>query len=162
MNELSQTFGVKYPSKKLDVIAVPNYVPDKMSHLGLIILPENSLFYDNKNSSITEELKITKSISHACASMWLQNIVTSSTWDQAWIGEGLARNLEYFALGKERHDSRLMEQFVIEVYQKSLLEDSLEVKNIKIDRIASIFKMLESTVGNKNFTTRFQRFVESK
>lgn len=162
INVLSDTFGIEYPFKKLDVLAVPDYVPQTINHLGLIILSENSLLYDDENPSVIEEVKITKAISRACASMWLQNIVTPSTWGQAWIGESLVKYFEYFASSNKLHDSILIQQFVIEVFQQSLLQDSLGGEKTSIDRTASILKMLESMVGSENFTTRVQRYDKSK
>lgn len=164
MNKSRQIFGVKYPLKKLDVVAVPDYVPDEISNLGLIVLPENSLLYDESNPSILEEIKVIKSISHAIVSMWLQNIVTPLTWDQAWISEGLVKYYEYFASEDESRQSDLMDQFLIEIHQKSTLESSLGLvsKDIKVDRAASVFKMLETYSGIENFTKSVKNYVKSK
>lgn len=161
MDAFSQIFDVEYPLKKVDLIAVADYVPHKISNLGLIVLPEYFLLYDKKNPSVLEDLKITKSISHAIASMWLQNIVTPATEDQAWVGEGLVKYYEYFV---QPDKSQLVDQFVINVHRKTMLEDSLNLtsRSIQVDRAASIFRMLETYNGTKNFTKRVQNYVKNR
>lgn len=164
IDDLASAFADYYPLNKLDVIAVPDYVPQENSNLGLVMLPESFLLYHESSPSFREMLKIERSITRACASMWLQNIITPKTWEQAWVGESLVKYYEYFGFGISNDIRDEADLFVIDIHQKTMLEESLGWggKNIRVDRAASIFRMLETFVGIENFTKSIRMYMRSK
>lgn len=96
--KLENLFGLEYPLTKLDVIAVPDKVPWKVGNLGLIIIPESSLLYEEGIALISDKVKIYRDLTRAFASLWLQNIAAPSSWDQNWVGEGLAKFLASYLM----------------------------------------------------------------
>lgn len=95
---LENLFGLKYPLAKLDLIAVPDDIPLNVGNLGFIIISESSLLYDEKISRSTDTVKIYRDLTQVLASLWLQNIITPSSWDQNWVGEGLAKLLASYLI----------------------------------------------------------------
>lgn len=93
LKKLEDLFGLKYPLEKLDLIAVPDNIPLKVGNLGLIIISESSLLYEKIISPFSEEIKIRRDLTQVLASLWLQNIIAPYSWDQDWIGEGLAKSI---------------------------------------------------------------------
>lgn len=100
MSKLADIFKTSYSQSKLDFVAIPDYAPDQIAGPGLIALPEYSLLHDESSKSNLDMIRILKSVSKACTSMWLQNFIRLE--NQTWLVDGLIEYYKYFLVEKVR------------------------------------------------------------
>ncbi|MBI2855301.1 MAG: M1 family peptidase, partial [Chloroflexi bacterium] len=63
-------FGIPYPLKKLDHIAIPDFAAGAMENWGAITYRETALLYDPQNSSAGTRQRIIEVVAHEMAHMW--------------------------------------------------------------------------------------------
>ena len=97
-------FGVKYPLKKCDQVALPDFDAGAMENWGLITYREVALLSDPDNPSISSEQYISLVIAHELSHQWFGNLVTMKWWDDLWLNESFASIMEHIALD-ELHPS---------------------------------------------------------
>jgi aminopeptidase N len=90
---LESYFGVAYPYRKLDLVAVPT-MGGAMENAGLVTFADRILLVDEPNASTTDRLRLDAVVAHELAHSWFGNSVTLRWWDDLWLNEAFATWLQ--------------------------------------------------------------------
>ncbi|XP_043485218.1 aminopeptidase N-like [Leptopilina heterotoma] len=116
LNILETYTDVPYALPKLEIFTVPNALLGGMENWGLIILKEVHLV-GNTGFSTVGKFDTNMLLFHEVAHQWFGNLVSPAWWNDLWIMEGLCSYLQYFLLNKVYNNSRIMDLFVIQMFQ---------------------------------------------
>ncbi|KAF8765157.1 Glutamyl aminopeptidase like protein [Argiope bruennichi] len=178
LDYFEEYFKIAYPLPKMDMIAIPDFSSGAMEHWGLITYRETNLLYDAEKSSPQNKQRIADIIAHEMTHMWFGNLMTMEWWDDLWLNEGFASYMEYKGVEHQHPEWNPMTKIITTDLQPVMIADSSinshpivqhvghpdEITEI-FDRIsyakgASILRMLEFFVGEKNFRTGISNFLK--
>jgi aminopeptidase N len=127
-------FGVPYPLKKLDMVALPDFAVGAMENWGLVTYRETTMLSDPKTSSIESKQLVALVICHELSHQWFGNLVTMKWWDDLWLNESFANLMEYRAVEELYPEWQIWEQFVAHETGSAKRRDSLaDVQPIKCE-----------------------------
>ena len=116
-------FGIPYPLKKLDLIALPDFEAGAMENFGAITYRETALLIDPKTASIYAKKEVALVIAHEMAHQWFGDLVTMQWWDNIWLNEGFATWMENKAVAA-MHPEWNIDQIVAEGVDDTLNLDA--------------------------------------
>ena len=83
-------FGIKFPMKKLDLIAIPDFEAGAMENFGAITYRETDLLVNEKDAATSAKKRVGSVVAHEMAHQWFGDMVTMQWWDNLWLNEGFA------------------------------------------------------------------------
>jgi aminopeptidase N len=170
-------YSVKYPFKKLDVVAVPDFAAGAMENTAAIFYRETLLLADPKNASIAVKKSIAVVLAHEMAHQWFGDLVTMQWWDDIWLNEGFANWMETKPL-KAWKPAWHMELDEVQSNQKAMLLDSLQSTRpirakastpaeinelfdaIAYEKGAAVLRMIEAWVGEDAFRAGVNAYID--
>lgn len=176
----NQYFGVDYPLKKSDHVALPDFSSGAMENWGLITYREIALLADPKNTSISGKQYIATVVAHELSHQWFGNLVTMKWWNELWLNESFASLMEYVAVDALQPNWNIWLDFASFDAVIALKRDSLDgVQPVKTsvnhpDEIATLFDgaivyakgarllhMLKKYIGEDAFRTGLTRYFKA-
>ena len=103
-------FGVPYPLKKLDQVALPDFEAGAMENWGLVTYRE-SMMLAGKEATLGTYKLVALTVAHELSHQWFGDLVTMKWWDDLWLNESFASVMEYYAVDAIRPDFRIFESF---------------------------------------------------
>ena len=161
-------YSIKYPLKKLDEIAVPDFQAGAMENWGAIIYRETALLVDEKTGSFGSKQGVADVIAHEVAHQWFGDLVTMQWWDDIWLNEGFATWMTPHPVAAWKPDW-LVDQTVVNgtlnalstdgvkntrpIHQDATTRGEIETlfDGIAYGKTAAVLHMLESYLGHDTF-----------
>ena len=97
-------YGIPYPERKLDLLAIPDFASGAMENLGAITFRETALLIDREAATHAELERIADVVAHENAHMWFGDLVTMSWWNGLWLNEAFATFMEVLAVDAWKPD----------------------------------------------------------
>jgi tricorn protease interacting factor F2/3 len=168
--------GMRYPLKKLDLIAVPDFAAGAMENWGAITFRETDLLGDSKSAVLSKQ-RIASVIAHEMAHQWFGDLVTMSWWDDLWLNESFATFMGDKAVNSTFPEWNTHEQYLSDMIDTALSADQLAnthpisvtvntpaeidqvFDEISYEKGGSVLNMLESYVGKEAFRKGLRNYL---
>ncbi len=116
-------FGIDYPLKKLDQVALPDFDAGAMENWGLVTYRE-SMLLASKNATLGAKKSVALTVAHELSHQWFGDLVTMRWWDDLWLNESFASVMEYYAVDYLYPDFNIWESFFTGDAQAALNRDA--------------------------------------
>lgn len=116
-------FGVKYPLKKLDQVALPDFEAGAMENWGLVTYRE-SMMLVGKNATLGTKKSVALTVAHELSHQWFGDLVTMEWWDDLWLNESFASVMEYYAVDQAYPEFKIFEGFFTGDCLSALMRDA--------------------------------------
>lgn len=117
-------FGTKYPLKKLDQIAIPDFEAGAMENWGLVTYRESCLLVD-KTTTLPMRQYVATVIAHELSHQWFGNLVTMEWWNDLWLNESFANIMEYIAIDALHPEYNIWRDYFTVTCRAALFRDAL-------------------------------------
>jgi len=170
-------FGISYPLKKYDCIAISDFQCGAMENWGLVTFRETAVLVDPENTSAGTKQWVAIVVTHEMAHQWFGNLVTMEWWTHLWLNEGFASFMENTCTNDLYPEFGIWTQFVsgtlISALELDALKNShpIEVEvghpsevdeifdNISYNKGASVIRMLHDFIGREAFKSGMKAYL---
>jgi aminopeptidase N len=148
----AEYYGIPYPDKKVDLVALPDFAQGAMENLGCITFRDNLLLVDPDKATQPELALVAEVTAHELAHMWFGDLVTMRWWNGIWLNEAFATLMEILSVDAFRPDWERWADF-LRARSTALEIDALqstrpiEYPVISPDDAAGMFDTLTYTKG---------------
>ena len=97
-------YGIAYPDRKVDFVALPDFAQGAMENTGLITYRESLLLVDPEHATQPELENIADVVAHELAHQWFGNLVTMRWWNGIWLNEAFATFMALLTIDAWRPD----------------------------------------------------------
>ncbi|XP_049779122.1 aminopeptidase N-like isoform X2 [Schistocerca cancellata] len=176
---MEQLVGVPYANyyiDKMDHIAVPGYIEEGVSCLGIITYTESSVLVDDDYTSEATKERVLGIMQHEAAHQWFGGLVSPSWWNDLWLIEGFASYFQWIAAALVQPSWQLRDVFVVNtVLQAAMPADVApgsyplsKSPNISVEQAfeeyfeekgASIVWMIENIMGSEAFYRALNKYL---
>ncbi|MBR3138268.1 M1 family metallopeptidase [Candidatus Saccharibacteria bacterium] len=118
-------FGIPYPLKKLDQVALPDFEAGAMENWGLVTYRESMLLV-SKDATLGTKKSVALTVAHELSHQWFGDLVTMEWWDDLWLNESFASVMEYYAVDHIHPEYKIFESFFTADCCAALLRDAHE------------------------------------
>ena len=116
-------FGVEYPLKKLDQVALPDFEAGAMENWGLVTYRE-SMMLAGEAATLGTKKGVALTVAHELSHQWFGDLVTMKWWDDLWLNESFASVMEYFAVDYIHPEYKIFEAFFTGDARAALMRDA--------------------------------------
>ncbi len=116
-------FGVPYPLKKLDQVALPDFEAGAMENWGLVTYRE-SMMLVGKNATLGTKKSVALTVAHELSHQWFGDLVTMEWWNDLWLNESFASVMEYYAVDYIHPEYKIFEGFFTGDSYVALMRDA--------------------------------------
>ena len=169
-------YSIRYPFKKLDVVAVPDFSAGAMENTAAIFYRETFLLAD-QSASVGTRKTIAGVLAHEIAHQWFGDLVTMRWWDDIWLNEGFANWMQTKPLRAWKPEWHV-ELDEVQDNQTAMSLDALrstrplrmkaetpaEINElfdpIAYEKGAAVVRMLEAWLGEEAFRAGVNAYIE--
>ena len=169
-------YGIRYPDRKVDHVALPDFAQGAMENLGCITYRESALLLDPVTSTHNEQLNVAETVAHELAHRWFGDLVTMRWWNGLWLNEAFATFMSMLAVDAYRPDWEVWNQFArsrTAALEVDALESTRPIEypvhspddaNGMFDTLTylkggAILRMLEQYLGGDRFRDGIRRYL---
>ena len=169
---LENYFDIKYPYRKLDFLAVPEFSFGAMENVGLITYRTDLLLVgDEASGSVAES--VVSVIAHEVAHIWFGDLVTMEWWDDLWLNEGfatwMARSILVSTYPQFEADLKLPQSRALRADQRISTrairrtirnsKDVIEDLGLNYSKGHAILRMMENYVGHDVWQRGIRKYL---
>ena len=175
---VSRYFTLRYPFRKLDLVAVPGGGEGSAGLTGTLVFDE-AMLPDPDTAPEASRVEAALAVTRGVARQWVGDVVSVKWWDDLWLAEGLAAWAAPKALAGPRPPSQL-EALSAEATGTAMGVDALRsVRPLRSpvaadaeieesfdgwarEKAAAVFRMVEEWLGSDVFRDALNAFVRSR
>jgi len=169
---LEDYFDLKYPFRKLDFIAVPEFAFGAMENPGLITYRTDLLLVGDEPAAQQAQF-VLMVIAHEIAHIWYGDLVTMAWWNDLWLNEAFASWMAWTILENNypQFDSNLLltqenafpadQSTTAKAIRKPIrsTEDALEGAGLNYTKGNALLRMIERYVGKDVWQRAIREYI---
>ncbi|GBG96093.1 M1 family metallopeptidase [Lactococcus termiticola] len=127
-------YQTPYPLPHSWHVALPDFSAGAMENWGCITYREVCMLVDPNNATVASKQYVATVIAHELAHQWFGDLVTMQWWDDLWLNESFANNMEYVAIDAIHPEWKVWESFSIKEASLALDRDATDgVQSVHVD-----------------------------